>query len=243
MVDAAPHHEPERLEADLLHEEELVHREVAREELVLPHLLETLASVLRAGLGPTDGERALGCTVAPGRYEGALGASHGPPQRRNGQCWAKNDDSACGGPRVLVRVGGEGGGDHLDPVIERVRRGLQRDAAHEVFVLREDAVRLALRDEHVGGEVELDGDDLGAGRWIFVRSATAVSSMCASRWQERASRSTDRAASRRRSARASTATCTSAPQYLQPYVRPSTPGSIGAPQRSHVTISLFTLPE
>ena len=47
VVDAAAHHEAERLEADLLHEQELVHREIAREEVVLPHAREALARVLR----------------------------------------------------------------------------------------------------------------------------------------------------------------------------------------------------
>jgi hypothetical protein len=47
MINAAPHHETERVEADFLHQQEFVHREVAREELMLPHLLEPLTRVLR----------------------------------------------------------------------------------------------------------------------------------------------------------------------------------------------------
>src|SRR5262245_646291 len=47
VEDAGAHHEAERLEADLLHEEELVDGEVAREEVMLPHREQALARVLR----------------------------------------------------------------------------------------------------------------------------------------------------------------------------------------------------
>jgi hypothetical protein len=47
MIDAAAHHQAEGLKAGLLHEQELVDREVAREEMVLPHPREALAGMLR----------------------------------------------------------------------------------------------------------------------------------------------------------------------------------------------------
>ncbi len=54
VEDARAHDQPERLESGLLDEEELVDRQVTREEVVLAHLGEPLACVLRqiVELGP-----------------------------------------------------------------------------------------------------------------------------------------------------------------------------------------------